>query len=294
MARPEPAPEPQVKEAAGEAQGAVAPGEPEDTAPIGQAVVEEALAEAAPEEPVPIAPAPKTARIPPWLLEAYDWGPELLVRLAKKRETWFHVARGVGVIIGVVLVFLIMKAIFFRPATVHYQLISNELVEPVEILLDGQMVHTLEAGRQDSLILPRDRAVDVSWRLVRPQQGRQEMGEEFEVLLSSGVRGGADTPSVITGVAPDRAMFAPRITNRTNRELVALVNPRTPVELRCNCVIPANSQNVHIGYYPLLENSTIRFFDARRAYRGQFQEIGDLFARVDTLSGSVGITIGSF
>jgi serine/threonine protein kinase len=280
MAKPEP--EPAAEEAAGEAEGATAPEEPEAAAPIAQAVVDEALAETVPEEPAPIAPATKTPRIPPWLLEAYDLGPELLVRLAKKRETWFHVARGVGVIIGVVVVFLIVKAIFFRPAT-------------VEILLDGQMVHTLEAGQQDSLVLPRDRAVDVAWRLVRPRQGRQEMGEEFEVLLSSGVRGGGtDAPSVITGVAPDRAMFAPRITNQTNRELVALVNARTPMELRCNCVIPANSQNVHIGYYPLLENSTIRFFDARRAYRGQFQEIGGLFARVDTLSGSVGITIGSF
>jgi serine/threonine protein kinase len=154
-----PAPEPAGEEAAGEAEGAAPPQELEATAPIAQSVVDEALAEAAPEEPAPMAPATKTSRIPPWLLELYDMGPELLVRLAKKRETWFHVARGVGVVIGLVVVFLIVKAIFFRPATVHYQLISNELVEPVEILLDGQMVHTLEAGQQDSLVLPRDRAV---------------------------------------------------------------------------------------------------------------------------------------
>ena len=293
-----PAPEPAVEETDREAAAEEPPAEsaePAEVAALTEDVAEvEAPPEAEPEEPVPAAPGAKPLRIPPWLMQVYDWGPELLVRLARQRESWYYLAGGVGVVLGVVLVSLAVKAIFFRTPTVHYQFISNELVEPVDILMDGQVVHTLEAGQRDSLVLPRGRPVEVSWRLVRPRQGRQEMGEEFEVVLSSGARRGEDTRSVITGVGSDRAMFAPRITNRTNRELVALVNRGTPAELRCNCVIPPNSQNVHIGYYPLLESSTIRFFSARRPYRGQFQEIGNLFVQVDTLSGSVGITIGSF
>jgi hypothetical protein len=189
---------------------------------------------------------------------------------------------------------LAVNAIFFRAPTVHYQFVTNHLVEPVHVLIDGQMVHTVEAGQQDSLILPRDRPVEVAWRLARPRQGRQQMGEEFEVVLSSGARSGNETRSSVTAVASDRAMFAPLVTNRTNRELVALVNPRTSAELRCNCTIPPNSQGVRIGYYPLLENSAVRFFAARRPYTGQFLEAGDFSARVDTLSGSVTITIERF
>jgi serine/threonine protein kinase len=280
--------------------------EPPKVAPSGEVVAPDVTAwagdaiemiEPSEAEPVELgleAPVAKAARVPPWLRQLYDWGPELLVRLARQRETWYHVAKGIGVVLAVVLVALVVKSVFFRPAIVHYQFIRNELVEPVDILMDGQTVHRLEAGQRDSLIVPRDRPVGVSWRLVRPQQGSQEMGEEFEVLLSSGAARREAARWVIRGVTLDRAMFAPRITNRTDRDLVALVNRGTSAEQRCNCIIPAATEDVHIGYYPLLENSTIRFFDAQRAYRGQFQEIGDISARVDTLSGSVGVTIERF
>lgn len=266
----------------------------EVAASTGDVVEAEAPIEAEPAEPVPEAPVTKPSRIPPWLTELYDWGPELLVRLARKRETWYYVAGGAGAVLLVVLLWIAVKSIFFAPPSVHYQFIRNALVESVQILVDGRVVHTLQPGQQDSMILPKGRSIELSWRLIRPRQGRVQMGEEFEAVLSTAAGRGEERRSAIAGVGPDRAMFAPRITNQTNRELVALVNRGTPAELRCNCVIPPNSRDVHIGYYPLFENSTIRFFDARRAYRGQFQEIGDFAARVDTLSGSVGITIGRF
>jgi hypothetical protein len=221
------------------------------------------------------------------LIKSYDYGPELLVRLARRRVTWYYVAGGVGV----VLFWLAVNSLFFGPPNLHWQFVTNRLVEPVDILVDGRIVQTLQPGQQDSMLLPKGRPIEVSWQLIRPWQGGQQVGEEFLAVLSSGTRRGEDTRSVITGVTPDRAMFAPRITNHTSRELVALINPGTPVELRCNCVIPPHSRDVHIGYYPLLENSTIRFFDARRAYSGRYQEIGDIAARVDTLSGSVSLAI---
>ena len=221
------------------------------------------------------------------LVRSYDYGPELLVRIARQRKTWYYVGGGVGV----VLFWLAVKALFFGPPNLHWQFITNSLVEPVQILVDGRVVQTLHPGQRDSLVLPRGRPIDVSWQLIRPRQGQQEMGEEFWDVLTSGRRRGKDVRSVITGVTSDRVMFAPRITNRTNRELVAQINPGTPWELRCNCVIPPSSRDVPIGYYPLLENSTIRFFDARRAYSGQYQEIGDISGRVDAVSGSVGVTV---
>jgi len=221
------------------------------------------------------------------LVKSYDYGPELLIRLARRRATWYYVAGGVGV----VLFWLVVKSLFFGPPNLHWQFITNRLVEPVDILVDGRVVQSLQPGQHDSMVLPRGRPINVSWQLIRPRQGGQQVGEEFLAVLSSGTRRGEDTRSVITGVTPDRAMFAPRITNHTDRELVALVNPGTPVELRCNCVIPPHSRDVRIGYYPLLENSAIHFFDARRAYSGRYQEIGDIAGRVDTLSGLVSLAV---
>jgi hypothetical protein len=281
-----PAPEPELIEEEVEAES-------EELAKLVVAEPETPEAEPAELELLEV-PAAKKIKIPPWLMQAYDWGPELLVRVARQRQTWYYVGAGAGAVLGLILIVLAVNAIFFRTPTVHYQFVTNHLVDPVDVLIDGQMVYTVEAGQHDSLILPRDRAVEVAWRLARPRQGRQQMGEEFEVVLSSGARSGNETRSSVTAVAPDRAMFAPLVTNRTNRELVALINPRTSAELRCNCVIPPNSQGVHIGYYPLLENSAVRFFAARRPYTGQFLEAGDFYPRVDTLSGSVTITIERF
>lgn len=243
-------------------------------------------------EPAPVEEVSKSD-LDRLLMRLYGYGPELLIQLARQRETWYYVAGGVGVVLGVVLLWLAVKSVFFGPPNLHYQFTRNALVEPVQILVDGQVVRTLQPGQQDSMVLPKGRPIEVSWRLIRPRQGREQMGQEFSAVLSTGTRRGKDTHSVITGVTPDRAMFAPRITNRTNRELVALINPGTPAETRCNCVIPSSSRDLHVGYYPLLENSTIQFFDARRAYSGRYQEIGDISGRVDTLSGSVGLTVAT-
>lgn len=279
-----PAPEPAVDETDGEDVVDASPHEP-PPAP------EEEPAEGAEQsdvlEPALVEGVSKQELARRLLIKSYDYGPELLVRLARRRVTWYYVAGGVGV----VLFWLAVNSLFFGPPNLHWQFVTNRLVEPVDILVDGRIVQTLQPGQQDSMLLPKGRPIEVSWQLIRPWQGGQQVGEEFLAVLSSGTRRGEDTRSVITGVTPDRAMFAPRITNHTSRELVALINPGTPVELRCNCVIPPHSRDVHIGYYPLLENSTIRFFDARRAYSGRYQEIGDIAARVDTLSGSVSLAI---
>lgn len=238
--------------------------------------------------PIPMPAASKWEPVRRALTKSYDYGPELLVRIARQRKTWYYVGGGVGVI----LFWLAVKALFFGPPNLHWQFIRNTLIEPVEIQVDGQVVQTLEPRQQDSMVLPRDRPIEVSWRLMRPlQAGSQPMGEEFWEVLTSGRRRGGNARSVISGVTPDRAMFAPLITNGTRRELVALINPGTPGELRCNCVIPPNSRDVRIGYYPLLENSTIHFYDARQPYAGRHQEIGDIFARVDSLSGAVRLTV---
>jgi serine/threonine protein kinase len=299
---PEPEPEPADTEAtADEAAAAPDPAEPSG---IGHrhSAAQEALAEIeaahaagdaghgghmAP-RPMEMEQVSKLDQVRRKLEPLYGYGPELIVRVARQRMTWYVVGGGVGLI----LFWIVVKALFFGPANLHWQFISNQLVEPVQVLVDGRVVQTLQPGQQDSMVLPRDRPIEVGWRLIRPQQaGGQPMGSSFEAVLSAGRRRGEDVHSVIAGVTADRAMFAPAITNRTTRDLVALINPGTPMEVECNCVIPARGRGLRIGYYPLLENSSVRFFDARQGYRGVYQDRGVVPARVDSLTGATSIEL---
>ncbi len=86
-------------------------------------------------------------------------------------------------------------------------------------------------------------------------------------------------------------MFAPLISNPTNLAVTVLINAGTRWETRCNCIVPAGARGFQIGYYPLLENSTVRFFDARSPYRGRYVERRGFGGQVDRLSGSVALNV---
>jgi serine/threonine-protein kinase len=79
--KPAPEPEPIEEEVASEAE-IVAEPEPPEAEPAELELLE--------------VPAAKKIKIPPWLMQAYDWGPELLVRVARQRQTWYYVGAGAG------------------------------------------------------------------------------------------------------------------------------------------------------------------------------------------------------
>ena len=177
-----------------------------------------------------------------------------------------------------------------------HQYVTNSLVESVEILVNGEVVRTVGPGERDSLPLRSSTPPVLSWRLIRPRsRAGREMGREFTSVMSAGVQteGPGDQHFAITGVARNRAMFTPVITNGTNRPLVALINAGTPGETRCNCIIQPGGPTTNLGYYPLQQNSTIRFYDARRAYRGPYREVRNFADRVDDLSGSVSLSVSN-
>ncbi len=174
-----------------------------------------------------------------------------------------------------------------------HQYVTNSLVESVELLVNGEVVRTLGPGERDSLPLTGDTPLVLSWRLIQPRsQDGREMGRAFTSVMSASVQTEeGDQHFAITGVASNRAMFTPVVTNGTNRPIVALINAGTPGETRCNCVIQAGSRGTNLGYYPLRQNSTIRFYDARQAYRGTYREVRNFADRVDGLSGSVSVSV---
>ena len=74
-------------------------------------------------------------------------------------------------------------------------------------------------------------------------------------------------------------------------EMMVLVNPGTVDETRCNCVIPPRAIGMHLGYYPLRNDTKIRFYTRRANYEGRFREVANIASRVETMSGSVRMRI---
>lgn len=185
------------------------------------------------------------------------------------------------------------KVASFTAGDALHQYVTNSLVESVELLVNGEVVRTLGPGERDSLPLTGGTPPVLSWRLIQPRsQDGRAMGRAFTSVMSASVQTeDGDQHFAITSVASNRAMFTPVVTNGTNRPIVALINAGTPGETRCNCVIEAGSRGTNLGYYPLRQTSTIRFYDARQAYRGTYREVRNFADRVDGLSGSVRVSV---
>jgi hypothetical protein len=76
--------------------------------------------------------------------------------------------------------------------------------------------------------------------------------------------------------------------------VIVVINPGTSDEVACNCRIRAGTVGMHIGYYPLLQNSVVRFYDARRGTRGTFRDVTDFRRRIETFPGTVTISVPAF
>ena len=173
-----------------------------------------------------------------------------------------------------------------------FQFVSNSLVFPVEILRGDELLRTIPPGMRDSL--PLKSATEIRWRLVRPSANNREMGASVSVPIKQGVEMDGSWYATISARSTGQPLFAPRISNRTARDVIVVINPGTSDEVACNCRINAGTVGVYIGYYPLPPNAVVRFYDARRGTRGSFRDVTDFRAHVETFPGTVTISVPAF
>lgn len=170
--------------------------------------------------------------------------------------------------------------------------VINSLIESVELFVNGQVVDTLQPNQRDTLPHADGRDPRVSWRLIRPvRSDGQPLGGEFNSAFTARPESKGSRTLRIVGRARNRAMFAPVISNPTNQSLSVLINADLPEATRCECDIPPRSQNVRIGYYQLLGNTTLRFYPSSSNYRGRFIEVIEMVGRVDASSGELRVEI---
>jgi hypothetical protein len=180
------------------------------------------------------------------------------------------------------IVVLVLVALwwFTRPRLVF----ENVLVAPVTVSLGAER-HTVEPGERISLSLSRGGLTDVMWNLERTTDstGNPLGVEVFGVISIAETRGSMRGSSDAT--LEDRAFFAPLITNATGRPLTVIVNAGTPAAMPCNCTVPPDTTRMHVGYYRLFSNSTVRVEDAE----GRSATFADIAGEVNRRSGALGL-----
>ena len=167
--------------------------------------------------------------------------------------------------------------------------VQNALATPVVLTINGKPGSVLQPQGQDTLPF-WFKTPEVRWSmdLLRDQNG-QEMGQMFEGTVAAIVEMEKNRFAQLTAQSTADPIFAPMVTNRTGRDLIATINPGTPIETSCGCLIPAGAIDMRIGYYLLIPNAVIRF---QRVGQGGVP----INKRVDpgamnSLSGAISITV---
>jgi len=172
-------------------------------------------------------------------------------------------------------------AMFFRQPTLVFE---NRLAGIVAVQVAGEERRLLPGGSL-TLNLERGRALALSWRLVRPEDGARALGvplgDSVTITRPRGrVRVGA------TASPRNGNFFAPLITNETGRPITITVNAGLAGALPCGCTVPPGAVRMEIGYYPLFANSTVRAEDSPTGRTATFRDLGP---QVDAARGVVGL-----
>ncbi|MFI5210027.1 MAG: serine/threonine-protein kinase, partial [Gemmatimonadales bacterium] len=189
-----------------------------------------------------------------------------------------------GPLVGLAVV-LLGAAVTFRMTTAPVLTVENQLIEPIRLTWTGGNAE-IAPGASARLPLARGKPAVAQWYLVRPtgEQG-QQMGSDMQGTIAVEHPRGK-MHRVVDMWSAGSAYFAPLISNVTGQPLSIRVNVGLAGTLDCGCRVPAGTPRVHIGYYPLFQNSNVEVSapDGRHA---TFQDLGPRIA--DKAAGSVGL-----
>jgi hypothetical protein len=121
----------------------------------------------------------------------------------------------------------------------------------------------------------------MQWVLVRPTTPEGvTLGIELGGTIPAGTR-----RQIVDEMASQTPAFAPLITNATGRSLTITVNAGLAGAMPCHCWIGAGTTRVHVGYYPLFQNSSARAED-QAGHSATFYGLG---VKVDQDDGTIGL-----
>jgi hypothetical protein len=172
-----------------------------------------------------------------------------------------------------------------RQRTVRVR-ITNHLVYPVAISVNGRSTASLTAGSTSTIDVPRDDSTVVSWRLIRPRRidSGAQLGEELRGEFP--VRAGTD-PDVsfdINNMVGGVPYFAPSVTNRGVHPLLLEVNG-----VRLFYSVPIG-ETLPLGYYRWTAASEVRGYGDVLGYAGSKQIVPVTVDSIAAASGAATVT----
>lgn len=157
--------------------------------------------------------------------------------------------------------------------------IENHLYSPVVITVNGSQLgqvgaRTLNATQPTlrTFQIPGTAQFTLEWDLVRPviQNTTTPIGEAMGGLFNVTVETSTTFDFAIDNDVGGTVYFAPLITNNTTARLLMGVNFGRAEENRCNCVVPAFSSDIYLGYYRLFPDTEIRGYNDGSNYTGNW------------------------
>jgi hypothetical protein len=133
-------------------------------------------------------------------------------------------------------------------------LVENKLLLPVRLFVDDSLLDELPAGTSRTYPISQS-SLRLDWELVKETtSGGRAIGDDM-----AGGFGGVEAGDVldINNVVDDQDYFYPYVTNHLSEECEVIVNSGWENENVTGAVVPANSQEVSLGYYRLYTNSNL-------------------------------------
>ncbi len=171
--------------------------------------------------------------------------------------------------------------------------VVNRLFSPVQLTQGGRPLGTV--SRLDSLDVSISSASGeaIGWEMepVRNASGAV-LGETVSGAFSPPAPPGAVARFEITNVSGGEKYFAILLGNSTSAELMAGINmglapPENQWEKKCYCPLPPKAPLTYIGYYRLLEGTSIRVYRFGSDYSGPYDVWLRFSDQVDDRSGIV-------
>ncbi len=172
--------------------------------------------------------------------------------------------------------------------------IVNHLFSPIEIRVGDRLVGTVsrvDSAHVDVSSIP---GVSVTWSMVPVKTtAGQKLGTTLRGSIA--VQGGNQRLE-ITNVIGGEKYFGLLIGNSTSRELLYGINmglspPENRWEEKCYCPLSPQSPLTYVGYYRLMESTSIRVYSNLSDYSGPYDTWLRFSDGVDSESGLIILTV---
>lgn len=148
--------------------------------------------------------------------------------------------------------------------------VTNQVGYAVNIYVNGANVGSVPAFTTAGTTLTLS-SLSLSFELDQPRVGSTVLGDGMAGYWNTINQPTGTYNFTVNNVVGQDVYFVPSISNQTPQSLAVEVNGGLVAENRCNCDVPAFTNNVFTGYYRLYSNSNVRAFLSGTGYTGWYE-----------------------